>query len=143
MRATPAGEVGLSEGAAAVGATPAGMVGRLRARAPGVVGSLRPPALPAVLVLSAVLARHLAVVVAALAAEAAEGLLLVHPVPAPLVRAHQRGAVLGWRYLSNTTCLMRPRLFHARFVVSRTIMIRYSVCHFLKKPCVRQVVLDK
>ena len=34
---------------------------------------------------------------------------------------------IGWHYLSNATCPIRPRLFHALFVVPRTIII----CQFL------------
>ena len=33
----------------------------------------------------------------------------------------------GWHYLSNATCLLRPRLFYAWFVVSRTIIICYMI----------------
>ena len=33
-----------------------------------------------------------------------------------------RGSV-GWHYLSNATCLMRPHLFCVLFTVSRIIMI--------------------
>ena len=35
--------------------------------------------------------------------------------------------VCGWHYLSNATCLMRPRLFYACFVVWRTIVICYTI----------------
>ena len=31
--------------------------------------------------------------------------------------------MIGWHYLSNATCLIRPRLFYALFIVSRIIMI--------------------
>ena len=30
---------------------------------------------------------------------------------------------IGWHYLSNATCLMRPRLFHALYIVSRVTII--------------------
>ena len=36
----------------------------------------------------------------------------------------------GWPYLSIATCLMRPRLFYALFVVSRITMICYILHHF-------------
>ena len=31
--------------------------------------------------------------------------------------ARPRGVVLGWRYLSNSTCLVRPRVFSAALLV--------------------------
>ena len=43
-------------------------------------------------------------------------------------------AVLGWHYLSNVTCLIRPHFFYALFIASSS---------FLKKVCVRQVGLDR
>ena len=46
--------------------------------------------------------------------------------------------ITGWHYLSNATCLVRPRLFYACFVVSRTTIIRYMILHFSRTP-----VLDK
>ena len=39
-------------------------------------------------------------------------------------------ATLGKHYLSNATCLMRPRLFYAPCVVSRTIIICHALRHF-------------
>ena len=45
-----------------------------------------------------------------------------------------------YRSRSNATCLMRPHLFYACSVVSRTTIICYIIHH--KKTCVRQVVLD-
>ena len=39
-------------------------------------------------------------------------------------------AVLGWHYLTNATCLIRPRLFYGCFVVSRIAIIRYVIRHF-------------
>ena len=36
----------------------------------------------------------------------------------------------GWRYSSNTTCLMQPRLFYALFIVSRSTIICYITYHF-------------
>ena len=74
------------------------------------------------------------------------------------------GYHVEWHHLPNATCLMRPPLLYASFVVSRTtirssivysiadIPIYYSTirttisiqyCPLLKKACVRQVVLDK
>ena len=50
---------------------------------------------------------------------------------------------IGWHYLSNATCPIRPYLFYTLFTVSRIITIYKSICHFLKKTCVRQVALDK
>ena len=47
-------------------------------------------------------------------------------------------AAFGWHYLSNATRLMRPRLFYACFVVSRTTTICYIIRHFWRK-----TVLDK
>ena len=61
-------------------------------------------------------------------------------------RRHERArsqSCFGWHYLSNATCLMRPRLFYARFLVSRGTIICYIIRHLLKKACVRQVVFDK
>ena len=52
---------------------------------------------------------------------------------------------LGWHYLSNATCPMWPCLFYALFTVSR-ILDHHKSLHYsplLKKPSVRQVVLDK
>ena len=47
-------------------------------------------------------------------------------------------------YLSNATCLMRPHLCYVFFVVSRIIIMCYTIRPpVLKKSCVRQVVLDK
>ena len=52
--------------------------------------------------------------------------------------------VFVWRYLSNATCMIRPRLFYACFVASRiTILCYVSYSPLLKKTCVRQVMLDK
>ena len=51
--------------------------------------------------------------------------------------------LLGWHYLSNSTCLMRPRAFHALFAASRITILVYMCSPRLKKPCVRQVVSDK
>ena len=42
----------------------------------------------------------------------------------------ERGTTLGWHYLSNATCLMRPPLFHVRCVVSWITMICYIVRRF-------------
>ena len=37
---------------------------------------------------------------------------------------------LGWHYLSDATCLMRPRLFYASFVASRITTSCYILRHF-------------
>ena len=37
--------------------------------------------------------------------------------------------VMGWHYLSNATCLIRPHLLYACFVVSRIISC-YIIRHF-------------
>ena len=42
-------------------------------------------------------------------------------------RAVARG--LGWRYLSDATCLIRPRSFYAPLVVSRITIICYMFRH--------------
>ena len=46
-------------------------------------------------------------------------------------------------YLSSATCLIRPRLFYALFIVSRTTVILPQSSPLLKNTCVRQVALDK
>ena len=56
-------------------------------------------------------------------------------------RAHSLPS-FGWHYLSDATCLMRPRLFYVLFAVSRITVICCNI-HHLKKSYVRQVVLDK
>ena len=33
----------------------------------------------------------------------------------------------GWHYLSNTTCPLRPHVFYALLVVSRTMIVRYII----------------
>ena len=38
-------------------------------------------------------------------------------------------AAIGWHYLSNAACLIRPRLFYALSVVSRTIINCYMIHH--------------
>ena len=45
---------------------------------------------------------------------------------------------IGWHYLSNTTCLMRPHLFDVCFVVSRIIILCETSHHVGSEP-----VLDK
>ena len=55
---------------------------------------------------------------------------------------HQTCAMTGWHYLSNATCLIRPRLFYVLFVVSRIALICYIIRYFWRN-CVRQVVSDK
>ena len=50
---------------------------------------------------------------------------------------------VGWHYLSNATCQIRPHLFYVFFgrVKDHHNLLHYSP--LLKKACVRQVVLDK
>ena len=38
-------------------------------------------------------------------------------------------AIVGWRYLSNATCRMRPSLFYAFVVVSRIAIICEIIRH--------------
>ena len=45
-------------------------------------------------------------------------------------RPASRTSVLGWHFLSDATCLIRPHLFCARFVVSRITPICYMIHHF-------------
>ena len=69
---------------------------------------------------------------------------------AQLCDAHSRSshhdvALIGWHYLSNATCLMRPRLFLC-VVYSVKEHHQTNVLHVsphLKNICVRQVVLDE
>ena len=51
--------------------------------------------------------------------------------------------IVGWHYLSNPSCLIRPRLFCACFrrVKDRKMLLHYSP--LLKTAYVRQVVFDK
>ena len=37
--------------------------------------------------------------------------------------------LLGWLYLSNATCLMRPHLFYACFVAPRITITCYMIRH--------------
>ena len=53
-------------------------------------------------------------------------------------RHSQNGVVIGWHYLSNATCLMRPRLFRAFFVPSMSTIMCYILHH-----CWRTPALDK
>ena len=47
-------------------------------------------------------------------------------------------------YSSNATCLVRPRLFYALCVVSRSTIICHIICHLLlKNTCITQVASDK
>ena len=52
--------------------------------------------------------------------------------------AQQTPPLLGWHYLSNATCLIRPHVFYALFIVSRIIIICYIIRH-----CRRTHALDK
>ena len=72
-----------------------------------------------------------------------------HPANSPLPSsqwcASFRSLVpcFGWHYLSNATCLMRPRLFSTVF---RRVKDDHNLLHYsppLKKACVRHVVLDE
>ena len=54
-----------------------------------------------------------------------------------------RAITFGWHCLSNATCLMRPHLFYACFVVSNIIIVCCIISSLLKNTCVRQAVLDK
>ena len=40
-------------------------------------------------------------------------------------------SLLGWHYLSDATCLIRPRLFYVLFVVSRITITCRIIHHFL------------
>ena len=52
-------------------------------------------------------------------------------VPAPLdVRTQEERQDLGRHHLSNATCLIRPHVFYALFVVSRITIICYMIRHF-------------
>ena len=68
------------------------------------------------------------------------------PLP-PLLpprRRHRRQTWLGWHYLSNITCLIRPRVFYA--CVFRRVKDHHNLPHDsprLKSTCVIQVVFDK
>ena len=48
----------------------------------------------------------------------------------PSEHARRARAQIGWHYLSNATCLIRPRLFYALFAVSRIIIVCYMI-----RPC--------
>ena len=41
---------------------------------------------------------------------------------------------IGWHYLSNTTCLIRPHLLYALFVVSMITIICQTIRHFEEDP---------
>ena len=53
----------------------------------------------------------------------------------------------GWQTitcLTNGTCMIRPHLFYACFVLSRSTILRHIVnSPLLKKACVRQAASDK
>ena len=55
------------------------------------------------------------------------------PAPVPAVLGTLTW-IIGWHYLSNATCLMRPRLFYVRFVVSRITILCYIVRHVWRQP---------
>ena len=48
---------------------------------------------------------------------------------------------LGWHYLSNATCLMRPHSFYVFFFVSRITILCYIILYVEETSSVRQVVL--
>ena len=50
---------------------------------------------------------------------------------------------IGWHYLSNATCLMRPHVFYVLLVASRSTIVCYILHHFRRKKCVRLIVLEK
>ena len=52
-------------------------------------------------------------------------------------------AVLGWHYLSNATCLLRPRWFYVSFYSVKDHRDLPFCAPLLKSTCVGQVVLDK
>ena len=45
-------------------------------------------------------------------------------------RPQESEALLGWHYLSNATCLVRPHLFCALFVATKIIMSCQMTPHF-------------
>ena len=49
-------------------------------------------------------------------------------------RDDQASAYFGWHYLSKATCLIRPCLCYALFVVSKSTIIRHILRHFWRKP---------
>ena len=60
-----------------------------------------------------------------------------------LVPRSFEATTIGWHYLSNATCLIRPRSF---YVSVCRVKEHRNVLHcspLLKNTCVRQVVLDK
>ena len=54
-----------------------------------------------------------------------------------------RRPILGGTTCLNATCLIRPRLFHAPFAVSKIARLRQTYSPLSKNSSVRQVVLDK
>ena len=60
----------------------------------------------------------------------AAGRTAPRPPPASPQAPHSAPTKIGWYYLSNATCLMRPRLFYAMLVVSMIIIICYIIRHF-------------
>ena len=45
-------------------------------------------------------------------------------------RFRETSKIIGWLYLSDATCLIRPHLLYALFIVLRIIMI--WVCYILR-----------
>ena len=58
----------------------------------------------------------------------------------PFVPTPSRSRRIKARMLGGTTCLIRPRLCYALFIVSRIAMICFKSSPCLKNTCVRQVV---
>ena len=58
-----------------------------------------------------------------------------------IVETERVGVVLGWHFLPNATCLLRPHLSYALSAKDHHDLLHSSL--LLKRTCVRQVVLDK
>ena len=70
------------------------------------------------------------------------GEVLFKQTPAAPAPAHPRRGI-GWHYLSNATCLMRPHVISTALPVSYGLLKLRHCSPLSKKTCVRQVVLDK
>ena len=62
--------------------------------------------------------------------------------PCSSLRLSALHATVGWHYLSNAACLMRPRLY-ALFIVTKNKHDLPNHSPRLKKPCVIRVVIHK
>ena len=51
-----------------------------------------------------------------------------------MISYHTVAGCLGWHYLSNAACPIRPRLVYACFVVSRTTISCYIMRRVSRKP---------